>query len=182
MLKRIRSEVFFFVASFLVALYFWIVRRTNFLIIDPPQEFHEPIDQNGTIIFALWRRPWRYLLTLPRTEQRIIVALEREITLADLKLRPCRGWTLMRLGDVLIRRNGLFILVAVLARPGNAELRLIRELGHLDFVGADLVEVSPPFDPSGITSMTAVAILFELLCVLAQARVRRRSNVTRPDV
>jgi lysophospholipid acyltransferase (LPLAT)-like uncharacterized protein len=54
MLKRIRSEVFFFVASFLVALYFWIVRRTNFLIIDPPQKFHEPIDQNGTIIFALW--------------------------------------------------------------------------------------------------------------------------------
>ena len=54
MLRRIRSEVFFSVASFLVALYFWIVRRTNFLIIDPPQKFHEPIDQNQTIIFALW--------------------------------------------------------------------------------------------------------------------------------
>src|SRR5258707_14729784 len=54
MLRRIRSEFFFSVASFLVALYFWIVRRTNFLIVDPPQKFHEPIDQNGTIIFALW--------------------------------------------------------------------------------------------------------------------------------
>src|SRR6266487_2853577 len=51
--------------------------------------------------------------------------------------------------------------------------RLIRELGGLDFVGADLVEVSPPFDTAGITSMTAATILFELLCVLAQARVRR---------
>jgi len=51
--------------------------------------------------------------------------------------------------------------------------RLIRDLGGLDLVGADLVEVSPPFDTGGITSMTAVAILFELLCVLAQARVRR---------
>jgi guanidinopropionase len=60
--------------------------------------------------------------------------------------------------------------------------RLIRELGSLNFVGADLVEVSPPFDTGGITSITAAAILFELLCVLAQARVRRRSNVTRPDV
>ena len=45
--------------------------------------------------------------------------------------------------------------------------RLIRELGSLDLVGADLVEVSPPLDTSGMTSMTAVAILFELLCVLA---------------
>jgi guanidinopropionase len=51
--------------------------------------------------------------------------------------------------------------------------RLIRDLGGLNFVGADLVEVSPPFDTGGITSMTAVAILFELLCMLAQARVRR---------
>jgi len=52
--------------------------------------------------------------------------------------------------------------------------RLIRELGSLDLVGADLVEVSPPLDISGMTSMMVVAILFELLCVLAQARVRRK--------
>ena len=51
--------------------------------------------------------------------------------------------------------------------------RLIRDLGGLDFVGADLVEVSPPFDNGGITSMTAATILFELLCVLAQARAQR---------
>ena len=58
--------------------------------------------------------------------------------------------------------------------------RMIRELASLDFIGADLVEVSPPFDPSGITSITAATILFELLCVLTQARVRRRSNVMGP--
>src|SRR5258707_14185907 len=52
--KRRRTEFFFFVAVFLVPLYFRIVRLTNLLIIDPPQKFHEPIDQNGTIIFALW--------------------------------------------------------------------------------------------------------------------------------
>jgi guanidinopropionase len=52
--------------------------------------------------------------------------------------------------------------------------RLVRELGSVDFVGADLVEVSPPFDTSGITAMSAVAILFELLCVLAQARARNK--------
>jgi guanidinopropionase len=47
---------------------------------------------------------------------------------------------------------------------------LIRELGGLDLVGADLVEVSPPFDTGVITTTTAATILFELLCVLAQLK------------
>jgi guanidinopropionase len=51
--------------------------------------------------------------------------------------------------------------------------RLLRALAGVDFVGADLVEVSPPFDTSGVTAMSAVAILFEILCLLAPARVRR---------
>jgi guanidinopropionase len=51
--------------------------------------------------------------------------------------------------------------------------RLIRAVGGLDFVAADLVEVSPPFDCGGITTMTAATILFEILCVLVQARVQR---------
>ena len=53
--------------------------------------------------------------------------------------------------------------------------RLIRALGGLDFVGGDVVEVSPPFDVGGLTTMTGVTILFEILCVLAQARVARRA-------
>jgi len=53
--------------------------------------------------------------------------------------------------------------------------RLLRELGGLDLVGADLVEVSPPFDPSGITALAAANILFEELCLLASAKRRRHS-------
>ena len=34
-------------------------------------------------------------------------------------------------------------------------------------VGADLVEVSPPFDPSGATAYLGVSVLFEILCVMA---------------
>lgn len=45
--------------------------------------------------------------------------------------------------------------------------RMIRGLRGLDLVGADLVEVSPPLDPSGMTAWTAVNLIFELLCVLA---------------
>lgn len=54
--------------------------------------------------------------------------------------------------------------------------RLIRELGGIDFVGADLVEVSPPFDPSGLTAQSAATLLFEILCVLALAVEQRRAE------
>jgi guanidinopropionase len=57
--------------------------------------------------------------------------------------------------------------------------RLVRELGGLDLAGADLVEVSPLFDTGAITSMTAATILFELLCVHAQARVGRHRETKR---
>lgn len=45
-------------------------------------------------------------------------------------------------------------------------MQLIRGLRGLNIVGCDLVEVSPPYDPSGNTALTAANILFELLCVL----------------
>ncbi len=45
-------------------------------------------------------------------------------------------------------------------------LELIRSLNGLNIVGCDLVEVSPPYDLSGNTALTAANILFELLCVL----------------
>ena len=51
--------------------------------------------------------------------------------------------------------------------------RMIRKLQGLNLIGADLVEVSPPFDPSGMTAWVGVSLMFELLCVLADAVVRR---------
>lgn len=47
--------------------------------------------------------------------------------------------------------------------------RCIREMRGLNLVGADLVEVSPPFDPSGGTAWVGASIMFELLCVLAES-------------
>ncbi|MFZ3141206.1 agmatinase [Polaromonas sp.] len=52
--------------------------------------------------------------------------------------------------------------------------RLIRELGGLDLIGGDVVEVSPPFDPSGLTAQNAASVLFEILCVLALAIQKRK--------
>ena len=34
--------------------------------------------------------------------------------------------------------------------------------------GADIVEVSPPFDPSGYTALNGVTMMFEILCVMAE--------------
>ncbi len=45
-------------------------------------------------------------------------------------------------------------------------LQLIQALGGMNVVGCDLVEVSPPYDPSGNTALTAANLLFELLCIL----------------
>ena len=45
-------------------------------------------------------------------------------------------------------------------------MELIRAFKGLNIVGADLVEVSPPYDTSGNTALTGANILFEILCVL----------------
>jgi guanidinopropionase len=45
---------------------------------------------------------------------------------------------------------------------------LIRGLRGLNLVGADVVEVSPPFDSSGNTSLIAATIMYEILCILAE--------------
>jgi len=47
-------------------------------------------------------------------------------------------------------------------------LEVVRALDGLDIIGADLVEVSPPFDASGNTAFLGVSIMFELLCVMAR--------------
>ena len=36
-----------------------------------------------------------------------------------------------------------------------------------NLIGADLVEISPPFDQSGGTAFLGSSILFEILCILA---------------
>ena len=53
--------------------------------------------------------------------------------------------------------------------------RIVRGLMGLDVVAADLVEVSPPFDVGGLTAFHGASMLFEILCVVAAARVARRS-------
>jgi guanidinobutyrase len=49
-------------------------------------------------------------------------------------------------------------------------IEIIRGMRGLDVVGGDLVEVSPPYDPFGNTSVLAANLLFEMLCILPGVR------------
>jgi agmatinase len=46
-------------------------------------------------------------------------------------------------------------------------LDLVRGLAGLDLVGADVVEVSPPFDVAEVTALAAATIAHDILCLLA---------------
>lgn len=50
---------------------------------------------------------------------------------------------------------------------------LLRGLRGLNYVGADLVEVSPPFDVGDLTSLAGAALAYEILCLLAEMRHKK---------
>ncbi len=45
---------------------------------------------------------------------------------------------------------------------------MVRMLAGQEIMGADMVEVSPPFDNSGVTALNGATMMFELLCVMAK--------------
>lgn len=52
--------------------------------------------------------------------------------------------------------------------------QMLRELRGLHIVGADMVEVSPPFDQSGLTAYAGAVMMFEILCPMAEDVAKRR--------
>ena len=55
---------------------------------------------------------------------------------------------------------------------------MIRGLRGLDLIGGDVVEVAPPFDPSGNTALVGATMMFEILCVVADAVAARGGSET----
>lgn len=49
-------------------------------------------------------------------------------------------------------------------------LQTLRGLKGLKVIGGDVVEVSPPYDPAGITALAGATVMFEILCLAAEAR------------
>ena len=61
-------------------------------------------------------------------------------------------------------------------RPIQAQA-LIRGLTGLNLIGADVVEVSPPFDHTGNTALVGATMLYEIACVIADAVARKKSSI-----
>lgn len=53
---------------------------------------------------------------------------------------------------------------------------LVRGLRGLNIAGADLVEVSPPFDVGNLTALAGATMMFELLCVLAESMHAKKAS------
>jgi arginase family enzyme len=49
-------------------------------------------------------------------------------------------------------------------------LQVLRGLSGLNIIGGDLVEVAPPYDPSGITALAGATLMFEILCLAASSQ------------
>jgi guanidinopropionase len=52
---------------------------------------------------------------------------------------------------------------------------LLRGLRGLNLVGGDVVEVAPPFDPTGNTALVGATMMYEILCLLAEAAAGRKA-------
>ena len=52
--------------------------------------------------------------------------------------------------------------------------QMIRSLRGLQLFGGDVVEVAPPFDPSGTTALVGASIMFEILCVVSESVASRK--------
>jgi guanidinopropionase len=51
--------------------------------------------------------------------------------------------------------------------------QLLRGLRGLNLIGGDVVEVAPPFDPSGNTALVGASLMFDILCLLADSLCAR---------
>ena len=54
-------------------------------------------------------------------------------------------------------------------------MELLRGLRGLNLIGGDVVEVAPPFDPSGNTALVGATLMYEILCLLAEAKAKEKS-------
>jgi len=57
---------------------------------------------------------------------------------------------------------------------------MIRGLSGLNLIGGDVVEVAPPFDPSGNTALVGATMMFEILCMVAESVARHNSTSAAP--
>ena len=53
---------------------------------------------------------------------------------------------------------------------GYDGIEIVRGLTEIDFIGYDMVEVMPPYDPGDITSLLAANIMYEFISLIALSK------------
>jgi agmatinase len=56
-------------------------------------------------------------------------------------------------------------------------LEIVRALGAVNLVGADVVEVSPPYDHSDVTALAAAHIAADILCLMRNQKLQRHQKM-----
>jgi guanidinobutyrase len=116
-----------------------------------PEDFDWPRKQGFTVVEAeeCWYKSLAPLMEEVRTKiGNLPVYLSYDIDSLDPAFAPGTG---------TVEVGGLTTWQA---------LEIIRGCRGLNVIGGDLVEVSPPFDPSGNTALIGANFLYEMLCVL----------------
>jgi guanidinobutyrase len=116
-----------------------------------PDDFNWPRKQGFTVVTA--EQCWHKSMTLLMAEVREKIGnhpcyLTYDIDSLDPAFAPGTG---------TVEIGGLTTWQA---------LEIVRGCKGLNLVGGDLVEVSPPYDPSGNTALIGANLLYEMLCVL----------------
>lgn len=62
--------------------------------------------------------------------------------------------------------------------PRDAQV-ILRSLQGKNLVGGDICEVAPCYDPSGMTAVVAANLMWEMLCVVADAHAKRKAGTKR---
>jgi agmatinase len=60
--------------------------------------------------------------------------------------------------------------------------QILRGLTGIDFIGFDVVEVIPAYDPAGQTATLAANLAFEMISLVALRRLQKQRNVEKPVV
>lgn len=116
-----------------------------------PEDFSWGSDQGFTVIPAeeCWHKSLSPLMSQIRGEiGDASVYLSFDIDSLDPAFAPGTG---------TVEMGGLTNIQA---------LEIVRGCAGLNLVGGDLVEISPPYDPSGNTAMIGANLLYEMLCAL----------------
>ncbi|WP_350333671.1 agmatinase [Coralliovum pocilloporae] len=121
-----------------------------------PDDFNWSRQQGFTVVQAeeCWHKSLAPLMEQVRSETGpdVPVYLSFDIDSLDPAFAPGTG---------TVEIGGLTIWQA---------LEIVRGCAGLNLVGCDLVEVSPPYDPSGNTALVGANLLYEMLCALSQTR------------